>query len=141
MTANPTDHLSPVWSHLTTIQPVRGEGIYLYDADGKRYIDFTSGIGVTNTGHCHSHVVKAIQEQAAKLIQGQINVVISPSVIELAHALNEVTPSHIDSFFFSNSGAEATEGAVKLARAATQRPNVIVFHGSFHGRTAQTMAM
>ncbi len=141
MTAYSTDHLSPVWSHLTTIQPVRGEGIYLYDADGKRYIDFTSGIGVTNTGHCHPHVVKAIQDQAAKLIQGQINVVISPSVVELSNALNEVTPPHIDSFFFSNSGAEATEGAVKLARAATKRPNVIVFHGSFHGRTAQTMAM
>ncbi|MCC6616905.1 MAG: aminotransferase class III-fold pyridoxal phosphate-dependent enzyme [Anaerolineae bacterium] len=141
MTTISTDHLSPVWSHLTTIQPVRGHGIYLYDADGKRYIDFTSGIGVTNTGHCHPHVVNAIQEQAANLIQGQINVVISPSAIELSNLLNEVTPPHIDSFFFSNSGAEATEGAVKLARAATKRPNVIVFQGSFHGRTAQTMAM
>ena len=141
MTTYSTDHLSPVWSHLTTIQPVRGKGIYLYDADGNRYIDFTSGIGVTNTGHCHPHVVQAIQDQAAKLIQGQINVVISPSVIELSHLLAEVTPPHIDSFFFSNSGAEATEGAVKLARAVTKRPNVIVFQGSFHGRTAQTMAM
>jgi len=141
MTPYSTDHLSPVWSHLTTIQPARGSGIYLYDDDGNRYIDFTSGIGVTNTGHCHPHVVKAIQEQAAKLIHGQINVVISPSVIELANLLAEVTPPSIDSFFFSNSGAEATEAAVKLARAATKRPNVIVFQGSFHGRTAQTMAM
>lgn len=141
MAASTLDHLSPVWSHLTTMQPERGEGIYLYDAAGTRYTDFTSGIGVVNTGHCHPRVVAAIQAQAAKLIHGQINVVVSPPVIALADALNEVTPDSIDSFFFSNSGAEATEGAVKLARAATKRPNIIVFQGSFHGRTAQTMAM
>ncbi len=136
-----TDHLSPVWSHMTMIQPVRGEGIYLYDEHGNRYVDFTCGIGVTNTGHCHPRVVAAIQAQAAKLLHGQMNVVISPTVVELSHKLNEVTPAHIDTFFFSNSGAEATEGAVKLARMATRRPNLIVFQGSFHGRTAQTMAM
>jgi 4-aminobutyrate aminotransferase len=142
MMNNPqTDHLSPVWSHLTTMQPVRGEGIYLYDGDGNRWTDFTSGIGVVNTGHCHPRVVRAIQAQAANLIHGQINTVISPSAIELSNLLNEITPSHIDRFFLSNSGAEATEGAVKLARAATKRPNLIVFQGSFHGRTAQTMAM
>ncbi|MBL8131811.1 MAG: aminotransferase class III-fold pyridoxal phosphate-dependent enzyme [Anaerolineae bacterium] len=135
------DHLSPAWSHLTTVQPVRGEGIYLYDADNTRYIDFTSGIGVTNTGHCHPRVVAAIQKQAANLIHGQINIVVSPAAIELSHRLNEVTPDGIDCFFFSNSGAEATEGAVKLARQATGRQNIIVFQGSFHGRTAQTMAM
>ncbi len=133
--------LSPVWSHLTTIQPERGEGIYLYEADGTRYTDFTSGIGVTNTGHCHPRVVKAIQEQAAKLIQGQINIVIAPSTVKLAETLKTVTPPEIDCFFFSNSGAEATEGAVKLARQATKRTNIITFQGSFHGRTAQTMAM
>lgn len=135
------DHLSPAWSHLTTVQPVRGEGIYLYDADNTRYIDFTSGIGVTNTGHCHPRVVAAIQKQAANLIHGQINIVVSPAAIELSRRLNEVTPDGIDCFFFSNSGAEATEGAVKLARQATGRQNIIVFQGSFHGRTAQTMAM
>ncbi len=86
-------------------------------------------------------MVKAIQEQAANLIQGQINIVIPPSTIQLADRLNTVTPESIDCFFFSNSGAEATEGAVKLARAATQRTNIITFQGSFHGRTAQTMAM
>jgi 4-aminobutyrate aminotransferase len=133
--------LAPVWSHLTTLQPERGEGIYLYEADGTRHMDFTSGIGVTNTGHCHPHVVKAIQEQATKLIHGQINVVISPAAIKLAETLKTVTPAHIDAFFFSNSGAEATEGAVKLARMATKRTNIITFQGSFHGRTAQTMAM
>ena len=141
MQTDPLYHLAPVWTHLTTMQPVRGEGIYLYDADGQQYMDFTSGIGVTNTGHAHPRVVQAIQEQVAQLIHGQINIVISPAVIELSNALNEVTPPEIDCFFFSNSGAEATEGAVKLARQATKRQNVIVFQGSFHGRTAQTMAM
>ncbi len=142
-TATPTglEMLSPVWSHLTQLQPERGEGIYLYEADGTRYADFTSGIGVTNTGHCHPRVVKAIQEQAAKLIHGQINVVISRPAIQLAETLKTITPPSIDSFFFSNSGAEATEGAVKLARMATRRSNIITFQGSFHGRTAQTMAM
>jgi 4-aminobutyrate aminotransferase len=135
------DHLSPVWSHLTTMQPVRGEGAWLFDADGTRYLDFTSGIGVTNTGHSHPHVVKAIQEQAANLIHGQINIVVSPSTVRLSEMLDAITPASIDCFFFSNSGAEATEGAVKLARQATRRQNLIVFQGSFHGRTAQTMAM
>ena len=134
-------HLSPVWSHLTTFQPVRGAGIYLYDAGGTRLMDFTSGIGVTNTGHAHPKVAQAIQAQAANLIHGQINIVVSPAAIELSHLLNEITPPEIDCFFLSNSGAEATEGAVKLARHATKRQNIIVFQGSFHGRTAQTMAM
>jgi len=133
--------LSPVWTHLTEIEPVRGEGAYLYDADGNEYLDFTCGIGVTNTGHCHPKVVKAIQEQAEKLIFGQMNIVVTSQFKALAEALNEVTPPEIDSFFFSNSGAEATEAAVKLARHATGKRNIIVFQGSFHGRTAQTMAM
>ncbi|GAB1420599.1 aminotransferase class III-fold pyridoxal phosphate-dependent enzyme [Anaerolineales bacterium] len=134
------DLLSPVWSHLTHLQPDRGEGIYLY-ADGKEYIDFTSGIGVTNTGHCHPRVVKAIQAQAAKLIFGQANIVISRPLSQLAEKVNAITPPEINAFFFSNSGAEAVEAAVKLARHATGRPNVIVFQGGFHGRTAQTMSM
>jgi 4-aminobutyrate aminotransferase len=133
--------LSPVWTHLTQIQPERAEGIYIYDADGNRYTDFTCGIGVTNTGHCHPRVVKAVKKQAEKLIFGQMNIVIPPVSIALAEALNEVTPLAIDTFFFSNSGAEAVEASVKLARHATGKRNIIVFQGSFHGRTAQTMAM
>lgn len=136
-----TDLLSPVWTHLTTMQPARGEGIYLYDADDNRYTDFTCGIGVTNTGHGHPRVVDAVKAQADKLLFGQMNVVIVPSAVELAHKLNEITPPSIDCFFFSNSGAEAIEASVKLARAATGRRNIIVMEGSFHGRTHQTMAM
>lgn len=133
--------LAPVWSHLTQIQPVRGEGIYLYDAAGNRYMDFTSGIGVTNTGHCHPAVVRAVQKQAENLLFGQINIVVTPAALELVDALNQVTPEGIDRFFLTNSGAEAVEASVKLARHATGRQNIIVFQGSFHGRTAQTMAM
>lgn len=136
-----TELLSPVWTHLTEIQPARAEGIYLYDAEGQRYTDFTSGIGVTNTGHCHPKVVEAIQTQAANLIFGQMNIVIPPKAVELAEKLNDITPPSINQFFFSNSGAEAVEAAVKLSRAATGKRNIIVFQGSFHGRTHQTMAM
>ncbi|MCS6826631.1 MAG: aminotransferase class III-fold pyridoxal phosphate-dependent enzyme [Caldilinea sp.] len=138
---NPIDLLSPVWTHLTQVQPVRGEGVYLYDADGVRYMDFTSGIGVTNTGHAHPRVVRAIQEQAGTLIFGQMNIVITPAALRLAQKLDEVTPPTIEQFFFSNSGAEAVEASVKLARMATKRRNLIVMQGSFHGRTHQTMAM
>jgi 4-aminobutyrate aminotransferase len=126
---------------MTTMQPVRGEGIYLYDAAGKRYTDFTSGIGVTNTGHTHPKVVKAVQEQAAKLLFGQVGIVLTPKLLELAEKLKTITPKEIDSFFFTNSGAEATEASVKLARQATGRTNIVVMQGSFHGRTGQAMAM
>jgi len=127
----------------TSHEPPAGarRGIYIYGTDGSRWTDFTSGIGVTNTGHCHPRVVKAVQEQVAKMIHAQILLVLPQLPLDLAAALNEVTPEHIDCFFFSNSGAEAIEAAVKLARHATQRDNLIVFQGSFHGRTHQTMAM
>ncbi len=133
--------LSGVWTHATDIVVEKGEGIYLYDTEGKRYIDFTSGIGVVNTGHCHPEVVAAIQKQAAALIFGQLNIVTHKPVLQLAEKLNTLTPPELDTFFFSNSGAEAVEAAVKLAKHATGKTNIIVFNGSFHGRTHLTMAM
>ena len=135
------DQLSPVWARAFDIRVERGEGVYLFDKDGRRYLDFTCGIGVTNTGHSHPRVVKAIQDQAAKLIHGQIGTVIGDKVIELTDELGSITPKGIDTFFFSNSGAEAIEASVKLAKQATGRPNVITFEGGFHGRTHLTMAM
>ena len=135
------EYLSPVWGHLTNIQPVKGEGIYLWDAQGTKYTDFTSGIGVTNLGHTHPNITKAIQEQAEKLHFGQMNVVMTPQFIELSEKLYDITPDGIESFFFANSGAEATEAAVKLSRHASEKTNIVVFSGSFHGRTAQCMAM
>ena len=134
-------HISPVWTRYTSIVAERAEGAYVYDRDGTRYLDFTCGIGVTNTGHCHPKVVRAVQEQAAKLLHGQANIIFHPPLLELAEELRTVVPEELDCFFLSNSGAEAVEGAIKLARHATARPNVIVFQGSFHGRTALTMAL
>lgn len=134
-------HISPVWGRVTDLVIERGQGTYVYTTDNRKYLDFTSGIGVTNTGHSHPTVVGAVQEQAAKIMHAQVNCYFHPAMIRLSQALDEVTPAHLDTFFFSNSGAEAVEGSVKLARHVTKRPNIIVFQGSFHGRTAQTMAM
>jgi len=136
-----TAYMSPVWTHFNDILVERGAGAYLYDREGRRYLDFTSGIGVTNTGHCHPQVVRAIQEQAARLIFAQINIVYHQPMLDLIEELRPVVPAGLDSFFFTNSGAEAIEAAVKLAKHATGRPNIIVFQGSFHGRTHLTMAM
>jgi 4-aminobutyrate aminotransferase len=139
--ANAKDHLSPVWTHLTQLVISHAEGAYLYDDAGNTYLDFTSGIGVTNTGHCHPAIVEAICEQAGHLLHGQANIVFHPAMLQLAESLREVVPSSLDTFFFSNSGAEAVEAAMKLARHATGRTNVIVFQGSFHGRTVGTMSL
>jgi len=134
-------HLSPVWPHYTPIVASRAEGSYVYDMEGHEYLDFTSGIGVTNTGHCHPRVVQAIREQAGNLLHGQINIIVHQPILDLVAELRTFVPAHMDGFYFSNSGAEAVEGAIKLARQATGRPNVIVFQGSFHGRTVGTMSL
>lgn len=136
-----TSKISPVWFRLTDLIVTHGQGAYVWDADGQRYLDFTSGIGATNTGHSHPRVVGAIQQQAANFIHAQVNVYYHDQLFRLTEALEKVVPARLDSFFVSNSGAEAVEASVKLARHATQRQNIIVFQGSFHGRTAQTMAM
>ena len=133
--------LSPVWTHLTEIVVDRAEGAYVYDMDGTRYLDFTSGIGVTNTGHCHPAVVEAIRAQAGKVLHAQANIYYHRPLLQLAEALRSVMPGPLDTFFFSNSGAEAVEASIKLARQATDRTNVIVFQGSFHGRTVGTMSL
>jgi len=138
---NSKELLSPVWTHLTEVEVVKGRGIYLYDKDDNEYIDFTSGIGVVNTGHCHPKIVSRIQEQSEKLLFGQMNCVIPAIALELVEKLDAVTPANLNRFFISNSGAEATEASVKLAKHATNRHNIIVLQGSFHGRTHLTMAM
>jgi len=127
--------LAGVLPRITDIVAVRGEGSWLFDADGRRYLDFGSGIAVNNTGHCHPKVVAAIAEQAATLIH--TSVVTHPTrMIELAERLGDLTP-FLDEpqVFFCNSGAEAVEGAMKLARKVTGRPGVIAFRRAFHGRT------
>jgi len=134
-------HMAPVWSRIFTIEAERAEGSYIYATDGKKYLDFTCGIGVTNTGHCHPKVVAAIREQAGMFLHAQANIVVHQPMLQLIDEVRKIVPPGIDGFFFSNSGAEAVEGAVKLARSATGRQAVIVFSGSFHGRTAGTMAL
>lgn len=133
--------MSPVWTRIFPIIAERAEGCYIYSTDGRKYLDFTCGIGVTNTGHCHPAVVEAIREQAGSFLHAQANIMVHQPMLQLISELKQIVPSSIDSFFFSNSGAEAVEGAIKLARAATGKTNVIVFSGSFHGRTAGTMAL
>ncbi len=135
------EHLSPVWTHYTDIIVDHAEGSYIYATDGRKILDFACGIGVTNTGHCHPKVVEAIRQQAGLLLHGQANLVTHKPMLELVEELRTVVPPSLDGFFFSNSGAEALEGALKLARHATGKPNVIVFQGSFHGRTVATMSM
>ncbi|HEY3313065.1 MAG TPA: aminotransferase class III-fold pyridoxal phosphate-dependent enzyme [Anaerolineales bacterium] len=134
-------HMSPVWSRIFPIEAERAEGSYIYATDGRKYLDFTCGIGVTNTGHCHPKVVAAIREQAGLFLHAQANIVVHQPMLQLIEEVRRIVPPEIDGFFFSNSGAEAVEGAVKLARAATGKQSVIVFTGSFHGRTAGTMAL
>ena len=141
MSKDALSHLSSVWNRSWPLLVERGEGPYLIDTSGQRYLDFTCGIGVTNTGHAHPRVVQAIQEQAAKLIHGQAALMVHQPMLHLVEELLPIVPKPLDTFFFTNSGAEVIEGAVKLARHATKRPNVIVFQGSFHGRTNATMAM
>jgi 4-aminobutyrate aminotransferase len=135
------EHISAVWGRITTLVVDHAEGAYVTDTQGDRYLDFSCGIGVTNTGHCHPAVVAAAREQVGKIIHAQVNILFHQPLLRLAEALRQVMPPSLDTFFFSNSGAEALEGAVKLARHATGRPNIIVFQGSFHGRTNLTMAM
>ncbi len=133
--------LSPVLKQATPVLAERGEGVYLYGEDGRRYLDFTAGIGVTSTGHCHPRVVEAVREQAGKLIHGQYTTVMHRPLLTLSERLSEVLPTGLDSLFFVNSGSEAVEAALRLSRHATGRSNVVVFHGSFHGRTIGAASM
>jgi 4-aminobutyrate aminotransferase len=133
--------LSPILKQATPVLADRGEGVYLYGEDGRRYLDFTAGIGVTSTGHCHPRVVEAVREQAGKLIHGQYTTVMHRPLLTLSERLGEVLPAGLDALFYVNSGSEAVEAALRLARHATGRPNVLVFHGSFHGRTVGAASM
>jgi 4-aminobutyrate aminotransferase len=113
----------------------RGEGCWIVDVEGRRYLDFGSGIGVTNVGHCHPLVVAAIERQARTLIHTSVVTRHTPA-IALAERLGQLTPFiEAPQVFFCNSGAEAVDGALKLARKTTGRGSVVAFSGGFHGRT------
>ncbi len=117
-------------------------GATITDVDGNRFIDFAGGVGVCNVGHCHPRVVAAIQEQAARFVHTDFTVVPYPGYIELAERLSDLAPfSGPTRAAFFNSGAEAVENAVKIARVVTGRPAVIAFDAAFHGRTLLALTM
>ncbi|CAN5755120.1 aminotransferase class III-fold pyridoxal phosphate-dependent enzyme [soil metagenome] len=130
-----------VWARYTDLVVERGEGSWLVTLDGERYLDYTSGIGVTNTGHAHPRVAAAVAAQAARLLHGQQNIVYHEPGLRLHARLAGLLPGGPWQAFLSNSGAEAIEAAVKLARVATDRPAIVAFRYGFHGRTAQAMAL
>jgi 4-aminobutyrate aminotransferase-like enzyme len=131
-------HASNVWAKTTDLQVISGHGCRVVDVDGNEYLDFTAGIAAASTGHCHPEVVQAIADQAARFIHAQQNVYTHDLIEPLAAKLDEITPPSIDTFFFANSGDEILETAVKVAKHATGRHNVVVFDGAFHGRTHLT---
>ncbi|GAB3498818.1 aspartate aminotransferase family protein [Flexivirga lutea] len=133
--------LSSALKQATPVLATHGEGVHLYAEDGRRYLDFTAGIGVTSTGHCHPKVVAAAQEQVGRLIHAQYTTVMHQPLLTLVDRLGEVLPTGLDRLFFANSGSEAVEAALRLARQATGRPNIVVFHGGFHGRTVATASL
>src|SRR3954467_13926022 len=127
---------------VTPIAVVHAEGAVLTDADGNRLIDFGGGIGVVNTGHRHPGVVEAVRAQLARFAHVCFPVSTYEPYVELAERLNRLTPGgHEKRTFFVNSGAEAVENAVKVARYFTGRPAVLCFDHGFHGRTNLTMAL
>jgi 4-aminobutyrate aminotransferase len=133
-----------VWARYTDLVVDRGEGSWIVTQDGDRYLDYTCGIGVTNTGHSHPRVAAAIAEQAAKIIHAQQNILYHKPGLELHERLPRYFPNAGDEeigLFLSNSGAEAIEAAVKLAKIATHRPAIVAFRGGFHGRTHGTMSL
>lgn len=132
--------LTPALRIHTDIVVRKARGIYVEDSGGKRYMDFTSGLATANTGHNHPRVVEAIKTQAESLIHSGCIFYYEPLTV-LPEMLKKVTPPGIDMFFFSNSGAEAVEGALKLARFSSGRQGIIAFTGCFHGRTFGAMSL
>ncbi|HYA26523.1 MAG TPA: aspartate aminotransferase family protein [Thermodesulfovibrionales bacterium] len=132
--------LTPALSIHADILVKSARGIYVEDGTGRRYIDFTSGLATTNVGHNHPLVMEAIKRQADALIHSGCIFYHEPLVV-LPVMLREVTPQGIDMFFFSNSGAEAVEGALKLARFYSRRQGIVAFTSCFHGRTFGAMTL
>lgn len=121
----------------------RGEGAMIEDVDGNYFLDWVGGVGVLNMGYSRPEVVEALKAQAENYFHAMFNITTHEGYVALAEKINEIAPVKGDKkkTFFVNSGAEADENAVKIAKAFTKRPNIIVFTGAFHGRTALTMAM
>jgi 4-aminobutyrate aminotransferase len=135
-------YVSPSYTRAYPLVVARGSGAVIEDVDGNLFLDFTAGIAVTATGHCHPHVVAAIQDQAARLIHMSGTDFYYQPQIDLSERLAKVAPgTSAKRVFFTNSGAEACEAALKLARWHTGRTRVIAFLGAFHGRTYGAMSL
>lgn len=121
----------------------RGEGAMLEDLDGNRFLDWVGGVGVLNIGYSHPEIIEAVKEQADQYFHGMMNIVTHEGYIKLAEKMNEIVPLKAEKkkTMFANSGAEAIENAVKIAKSCTGRPNIIVFSGAFHGRTLLAATM
>ncbi|MDZ7810120.1 MAG: aminotransferase class III-fold pyridoxal phosphate-dependent enzyme [Arhodomonas sp.] len=132
--------LSPMLKQSSDVIAVSGEGMYVYDESGAKYLDFTSGIGVLSTGHCHPKVVEAAQRQVGQMIHAQYAIVKHRPILELSKRLGGYMPGNIDSLFYASAGTEAVEASIRLARQATGKPNIIAFRGCFHGRTMGSLS-
>ena len=121
----------------------RGEGAMFEDVDGNVFLDWIGGVGVLNIGYSNPELIEAVKEQSEKYFHAMMNITTHERYIELAEKINKVAPVKGDAkqTMFANSGAEANENAVKIAKGFTKRPNIIVFTGAFHGRTQMTMTM
>ena len=121
----------------------RGAGAMFEDVDGNRFLDWIGGVGVLNIGYSHPEIIEAVKAQSEDYFHGMLNIVTHEGYVRLAEKMNAIVPVKGDKkrTFFANSGAEADENAVKIAKAYTGRPNIIVFSGAFHGRTMLTMTM
>jgi 4-aminobutyrate aminotransferase/(S)-3-amino-2-methylpropionate transaminase len=129
-------------SHGTPIYVAKAEGAWLEDVDGNRYIDFAGGIGCLNVGHRRDAIVRSVREQLDRFMHTCVQVTPYEGYIRLAERMNEVTPGKFPKkTLFVNSGAEAIENAVKIARAYSKRPAIIAFEDAFHGRTMMTLAL
>jgi len=134
--------VSPSYTRAYPLVVERGEGALVHDVDGNRFLDFNAGIAVVATGHCHPQIVEAVQRQAARLIHMSGTDFYYEEMVSLAETLARIAPGRIPRrVSFGNSGAEAIEGAIKLARYATRRDKLIAFYGSFHGRTLGALSL
>jgi 4-aminobutyrate aminotransferase len=134
--------LSPSYTRDYPLVAKSGRGAIVEDVDGNTFLDFAAGIAVVATGHCHPEVVAAIQKQAAELIHMSGTDFYYPSLVELAEKLASLTPGKEPKrVYFGNSGAEAIEAAIKLAKYHTKRDKLVAFHGAFHGRTIGALSL
>src|SRR5262252_453957 len=135
-------YISPSYTRSYPLVAKSGRGIVVTDVDGNEFFDFSAGIAVTSTGHCHPDVVAAIQKQAGELIHMSGTDFYYESMVQLAERLSKIAPmAGPHRVYYGNSGAEAVEAALKLARYHTKRQNVIAFYGAFHGRTMGALSL